>query len=78
MANVSIGNRPSIVEVSLYINDILVDNVITNNILAATNESTVTVTNISTLVKYQRYTAVVSFSNLAGEFDKNTIATFGK
>ena len=70
--------RPTEIDVFIYNNDnILVDSVndielsnITNNIII--------VSNILTLTEDNRYTSIISFSNIAGDYDINSIATFSE
>ena len=70
--------RPTEIDVFIYNNDnILVDSVndielskITNNIII--------VSNILTLTENNRYTSIISFSNIAGDYDINSIATFSE
>ena len=75
---INICERPSSVDVDLFSSGTLVANV-TDIVLPQDPESnTLTVNTTLTVLEDQRYTAVVSFTNLAGEFSNNIGIEFGR
>ena len=73
-----VGERPSTTVVKLINNDIVVDNVTDIMLPQDTNTNILTVNTTLTVLEDQRYTAVVSFSNLAGEFSNSRTVNFSK
>ena len=74
----TICEQPSSINVDLFSSISLVG--IVNNIMLPqdTNTNILTVNTTLTVLEDQRYTAVVSFSNLAGEFSTKSIDILGK
>ena len=70
--------RPSSVDVDLFSSSTIVANV-TDIMMPQDPEIYIlTVNTALTVLEDQRYTAVVSFSNLAGEFQKSSEINFSK
>ena len=82
MENICIGERPTLVDVSLYISssstDSIVDSTTDVQLTNITDSNILTASNILTLLEDERYTAIVSFSNVGGDFTTDSIATFSK
>ena len=74
----TICERPSSIDVDLFSSSTQVGSV--DNIMVPQDTATniLTVNTTLTVLEDQRYTAVVSFSNLAGEFSIMSIDTLGK
>ena len=73
-----VGQRPSTIDVKLSNNDTLVGNA-TNTMFPQDSATNVLIVNTTlTVLEDQRYTAVVSFSNLAGEFSNSSTVDFSK
>ena len=73
-----VGERPSTIVVKLVNNSIVVDNVTDIMLPQDTDTNVLTVNTTLTVLEDQRYTAVVSFSNLGGEFSNSSTVDFSK
>ena len=73
MTGLCVGEHPSTINIA-FNNIIITDAILPQNII----NNILTVNSTLTVLEDQRYTAVVSFSNLAGEFDMISEMSFSK
>ena len=73
-----VGERPSTIDVKIVNDGIVVDNVTDIMLPQDPFTNVLTVNTTLTVLEDQRYTAVVSFSNLAGEFSNSSTVDFSK
>ena len=73
-----VGERPSTIVVKLVNNGIVVDNVTDILVPQDTDTNILTVNTTLTVLEDQRYTALLSFSNLAGKFSNSSTVDFSK
>ena len=78
MTALCVGERPSTIDVKLLNNSIVVDNVTDVMLPQDPDTSKLTVNTTLTVLEDQRYTAIVSFSYLAGVFSNLSTVDFSK